>query len=76
MHLQCLPIKNYGCAGYVDDPLPNITYIAPMAFPLHYKVLLRATKSFLAFYGSPCIPPVLCGVFRTIVFLCLVYSLA
>ena len=21
--------KNYGCAGYVDDPLPNIVYIAP-----------------------------------------------
>ena len=20
MHLQCLPIKNYGRAGYVDDP--------------------------------------------------------
>ena len=39
---------------------------------LHYEVLL----SFLAFYGSPCIPPVLCGVFRTIVFLCLVYWLA
>ena len=29
MHLQCLPIKNYGCAGYIDDPLPNIVYIAP-----------------------------------------------
>ena len=29
MHLQCLPIKkNYGCAGYVDDSLPNIVYIA------------------------------------------------
>ena len=42
MHLQCLPIKNYGCAGYVDDPLPNIVYIAPMALYLvflHYKVL-------------------------------------
>ena len=24
-----LPIKNYGCAGYVDDPLPNIVFIAP-----------------------------------------------
>ena len=23
MHLQCLPIKNYVRAGYVDDPLPN-----------------------------------------------------
>ena len=20
--------KNYGCAGYVDDPLPNIVYMA------------------------------------------------
>ena len=28
MHLQCLPIKNYRCAGYVDDPLPNIVYLA------------------------------------------------
>ena len=28
MHLQCLPIKNYGRAGYVDDPLPNIVYMA------------------------------------------------
>ena len=22
-------LKDYGCAGYVDDPLPNIAYIAP-----------------------------------------------
>ena len=29
MHLQRLPIKKYyGCAGYVDDPLPNNLYIA------------------------------------------------
>ncbi len=28
MHLQCLPINNYGCAAYFDDPLPNIVYIA------------------------------------------------
>ena len=36
MHLQCLPIKkitgtrekNYGRAGYVDDPLPNIVHMA------------------------------------------------
>ena len=63
--------KNYGCAGYVDDPLPNIAYIVPMTLALQ-----GSTKSFLAFYGSPCIPPVLDGVFRTIVFLCLVYRLA
>ena len=30
MHLQCMFAhkKNYGRAGYVDDPLPNIVYIA------------------------------------------------
>ena len=29
MHLQRLPMKkNYGRAGYVDDPIPNIMYMA------------------------------------------------
>ena len=27
MHLQCLPIKMYRRAGYVDDPLQNIVYV-------------------------------------------------
>ena len=33
-HLQCFPPTRYvrggatGCVGYVDDPLPNILYIA------------------------------------------------
>ena len=50
MHLQCLPIKNHVCAGYVDDPLPNMVYIAPMAL-LHYKILLRVFLHFTALHA-------------------------
>ena len=64
MHLQCLPIKkkNYGCVGYIDDPSPNIVYIAPMALLrifLHYKVLL---EFFLHFVALLCIPSALRGI--------------
>ena len=52
MHLQCVPIKKYyGCAGYVDDPLPNIACIVPMALLLHYKVLLRVFLHFMALHA-------------------------
>ena len=81
MHLQCLPIKNYGCVGYVDASLPNIVYIAPMALLgvfLHYKVLLRV---FLHFMSLLYILSVLCDIFQTIVFFfllsvsaCLLYT--
>ena len=43
--------KNYGCAGYVDDPLPNIAYTVPMALLLHYKVLLRVFLHFMALHA-------------------------
>ena len=36
---------------------------------------LASTMSFLALYGSPCIPPVLCGIFwATVFFLLSVWS--
>ena len=65
MHLQCLPIKNYGYAGYVDDPLPNIVYITPIALYSKFSCIIRV---FLHFSAILYIPSVLCGVFRTIVF--------
>ena len=52
--------KNYGRAGYVDDPLPNIVYIA---------IWMPACMH--ALYGSTMHPARLCGGFRTI-FFCLV----
>ena len=51
MHLQCLPIKNYGCAGYVDDPLPNILFALYGSNLLHYKVLLRVFLHFMALHA-------------------------
>ena len=69
--------KNYGCAGYVDDPLPNTVCIAPAWFYSEFSCTIRFyyIRVFLQFYRSSCIPPALCGVFRTIVFFCLVYPL-
>ena len=60
--------KNYGCAGYVDDPLPNMVYNACACIIwlysefsyMHYKALLGV---FLHFMALVCIPLVLCGVF-------------
>ena len=60
----------YGCAGYVDDPLPNIVYIA-----LWWCLLALYGSTMSILWLSLCIPLALCGVFRTIVSFCLVYRL-
>ena len=65
MHLQCLPIKNYGCVGYVDDCLLNTVFIAPMALYSEFSCIIRF---FLHFMAILCTPLVLYCVFQTIVF--------
>ena len=67
--------KNYGCAGYVVDPLPNIAYIALMALPLHCKVLLKVFLYFMALHAFHQYFVVL-QVLDNLFFLCLVYRLA
>ena len=53
--------KNYGRAAYVDDPLPNIVYMA---------ILMHACIVWL--FHACMHPAQLCGGFRTIFFFCLV----
>ena len=48
MHLQRLPIKNYGYMGYVDDPLLNIVYIV---ICLHYMALLCTQLDYVVVSG-------------------------
>ena len=62
--------KNYGCVGYVDDPLPNIIYIAPACivwlyyeFPCILWLSYILHQYYVVFSGQ-------------LFFFCLVYRLA
>ena len=73
MHLQCLPIKKItGARGTLTTLYRTLFILLLLALYGSTLSFLAFTMCFLAFYGSPCIPPVLCGVFRAIVFFCLV----
>ena len=54
MHLQCLPIKNR-CAVYIDDPIPNIVYMAirmPVCITMQpYSVVLFGSFFFCQVCG-------------------------
>ena len=60
MHLQCLPIKILRVRGLHRRPFTEHCLYCSYGSPL---ALQGSTKSFLVFYGSPCIPPVLRVVF-------------
>ena len=73
MHLQCLPIKKItGARGTLTTLDRTLFILLLLALYGSTPSFVASTMDFLALYGSPCIPPVLCCVFRAIFFFCLV----
>ena len=60
MHMQCLPIKNYEHAGYVDDPLPNIVYMG-IWMPACIVWLYYASSSIMWWFSDHLFFCLVCG---------------
>ena len=61
MHLQCLPIT--GARGTLMTLYRTLFILLLLALYGSALSFLASTMTFLALYGSPCNPSVLCGVF-------------